>query len=302
MNFSRNCLDLKDKKTKEIWPNFFIVGAPRAGTSSLYEYLLRTPGVYMSRIKEINYFCPNSIPDNFPIPPIRNRKKYLELFRNVNDEKAIGDSSPSYLRDPETPQLIHKIIPNAQIIISLRNPVEQIFSNHLMNTSLGWDNFSLRERIQENLSRKKLQGYIDIVPAAVYSESVKRYLDTFGSNQVKIIIFEEFVKDTIGKLKEVLKFLNVNSNVPEITEKTFNPYSKPRGRIAQSVITSGTVRKISNRIISPSLRVKVKENILLKKTKKPKLSKEDKKFLQQLFHDDIKKLEKIMCRALPWKD
>jgi len=286
---------------KEIWPNFFIVGAPRAGTSSLYEYLLHTTKVYMSPIKEVNYFCPNVIPDDFSIKPIRDKKKYLKLFQKVKDEKAIGEASPSYLRDPDCPKLIFKHIPHAKIIISLRNPINQIFSNYLMLTSLGWERESFRQAVENNLAGKNLLGYTDLVNAGMYSEQIKRFLDVFGKNQVRIIIFEEFIKEPKNTVKDILDFLEVDSPVPDIVENAFNPFSKPRSNLAQLVLTSGFVRQISNKIITSSLRLKVKENLLLKRAEKPKLSKDDKNFLKNLFREDVKKVERIIDKTLPWK-
>jgi len=284
------------------WPNFFIVGAPRAGSSSLYEYLRQVPEIYMSTVKEPNYFAPNAIPDNFKINPIRNKKEYLKLFKKAKDEKILGEASPSYLRDTEAPKLIHEVLPDAKILISLRNPINQIFSNYLMNASLGYENKPFREAINNSLTRKKLIGYQDLIQGAMYYQPVKRYLETFGENQVKIIIFEEFIKNTGKMLNDILDFLGVKSTIPEIMDKSFNPFSIPRGKLARFVLTSGGIRKISNKIVSPSMRIKLKENLLLKGVKKPEMKEDDKKFLQSLFKEDVKNLEILLGYNFPWKD
>ena len=87
---------------KEIWPNFFIVGAPRAGTTTLYKYLRHTPGVYMPSLKEPKYFAP-SLGARYHAEPIlrfdrqprtRSQADYLNLFQGVKDEAAIGEASP----------------------------------------------------------------------------------------------------------------------------------------------------------------------------------------------------------------
>lgn len=74
----------------EKWPNFFIVGAPRCGTTSLYEYLKQTPGIYMSTVKEPHYFSQSIDPALLYRTPIRDKKKYLALFQKATNEKAIG--------------------------------------------------------------------------------------------------------------------------------------------------------------------------------------------------------------------
>ena len=71
----------------DIWPNFFIVGATKAGTTSLYEYLRTILKIYMSPIKEPNYFNHVAVPNDDPIKfMIRDKKKYLELFKNVKND------------------------------------------------------------------------------------------------------------------------------------------------------------------------------------------------------------------------
>ena len=108
-------------------PNFFIVGAPRAGTTSLYNYLNEISEVFMSPVKEPGFFIPNDF-RNF------SEKTYLELFENVKDEIAIGEATAGYLGNEKTPFLIKEKVPNAKIIITLRDPVNRIFSHYLKLT------------------------------------------------------------------------------------------------------------------------------------------------------------------------
>ena len=68
-----------------MWPNFFIVGAPRSGTTSLYEYLKEVPAVFMCPVKEPNFFKQSIENDLFLSKPIREKKKYLDLFKNVEN-------------------------------------------------------------------------------------------------------------------------------------------------------------------------------------------------------------------------
>src|SRR5262249_11013082 len=106
----------------EIWPNFFIVGAPRAGTTSLYIYLKQIPGIYMSPVKEPHYFNHE--------PGERSRDEYLELFRAADTAVAVGEASVGYLRHPDAPLRIRANVPHAKIIMSLRDPVEKVYSQY----------------------------------------------------------------------------------------------------------------------------------------------------------------------------
>ena len=138
----------------EKWPNFFIVGAPRAGTTSLYEYLKQTKGIFMPSIKDPDFFAVETDLDFAVLKQIKDKKEYLKLFENVKDEIAIGEASPTYLHDPKAPKLIHDAVPNAKIIISLRDPVERAnsyFSN-LVSSGTASESFSDCIRNGINLS------------------------------------------------------------------------------------------------------------------------------------------------------
>src|ERR671923_1674427 len=220
---------------KEIWPNFFIVGAQRAGTTSLYHYLKKIPGVYMSRVKEPSYFAPNYIrrdPGRF----LRGKEEYLSLFENASGYTAVGEASPMYLWDPDAPKLIHRTVPHARIIMILRDPVERAYSNYLMFTKYSGTKSSFYDELmQDYKSQEKLFGRSKLyIEFGMYYEQVKRYFDIFGREQVKVLIFEEFVQRPAQSVNEVLAFLGVNYSVTEVKEQ-YNPYSVPRSPLSNLI-------------------------------------------------------------------
>ena len=285
----------------EIWPNFFIVGAPKAGTTSLYELLRKIPGIYMSKEKEPYFFCKKMVPENHYATPIRNKKDYLALFEKVKDEKIIGEGSIWYLSDPDSSNLIYQTVPHAKILISLRDPVERAFSHYLMHTTKNQMKTSFHDQIN-----KEMNGGIDYstphirLEAGLYSEDLKRFLKTFGKNQVKIIIFEEFIHNEENTLEDVLKFLGLNNEVSSLDDKVCNPYSPPRGPISKRILKSDTLFQISKKIMSKSRRKSLIDKFLIGERIKPKIDSDDKKILINYYKSDVKNLEKILGRKLPW--
>ena len=282
----------------ERWPNFFIVGAPRAGTTSLWEYLKNTKGVYMSPIKEPNYFSVSVNSDLLILRVIRDKKKYLELFKDVNDEIAIGEATPLYLWDPKTPKLIHDRIPKAKIIILLRDPIERAYSHFLKLASYGTESHPLSESIKKAL--KAPPDYSGrVVEGGLYYEQVKRYLDIFGKDLVRIYIYEEFVKDPRHYVKEMLEFLGVNEEPPSSVGEIHNPLRAPRGIIAAKIMQSESARKFGKKIlprsVGPALKV-----IFGKKTDKSPMQLEARELLEKIYKEDVKKLENLLGRSLPW--
>ena len=129
-------------------PDFFIVGAPKAGTTSLYFYLEQHPEIFMSAVKETNYFSYEAtVKQNlyYNERGINDWEEYLKLFSEAGKKKAIGEASVSYLFYPEVAEAIKAKFPEGKIIIMLRNPVERALSHYNMDYKLGYVKTSFDE-------------------------------------------------------------------------------------------------------------------------------------------------------------
>jgi len=285
----------------EIWPNFFIVGVGKAGTTSLYNYLSKIPQIYMSPVKEPNYF--NQLTKSNKNQKIdMAKKKYLSLFSNVKNEKIVGECSISYLTTSEVPALIHKQVPKARILISLRDPVERAFSAYLNNQRYSGLNETFHEQLNKELRNNINNNKIQIgLRAGLYFENVKRYLDTFGAEQVNVIIFEEWVKNLKTTLEDILIFLNVNENINNFEEEALNPFVVTRGPVTKRVLKSKIAIKISESMFSESSRIFLKK-FLFKKQIKPEMNLEDRKTLIDFYRDDVNKTQSLLARNLPWSN
>src|SRR5918996_2465853 len=304
-------------KAEEIWPNFFVVGTQKAGTTSLYFYLKEVPGVYMSPLKEPFYFAPHAI-QNSAFDVIRDKKEYLRLFEKARGYIAVGEASTGYLWDPDAPKLIHQTVPHARIIMILRDPIERAYSNYLMRVRYnGVQSSFYDELMRDYRSQDKLYGKSQLyVEFGMYYEQVKRYFDIFGREQVKVIIFEEFVKRPEQTVNEVLGFLGVKYTVTEIREQ-HNPYSVPRTPLSRWIfavfrwLRARNIRFYKLLMLLPDSVLEslplpsgkssgFAARILFKRIEKPKIEPEAFKFLQELYHDDVLRLESLLGRSLPW--
>jgi len=285
----------------ERWPNLFIVGAPKAGSTSFYNYLKEIPGIYMSPIKETDYFSINLYPKNDHSRQIRDKKQYLGLFEKVKDEKIVGEASVSYLSNPEAPKLIHQVVPSARIIISLRDPIDRVFSHYLMQVRYGRLKTSFHEQLQIELKHRT--SYIEpgMKPeVGLYFQNVKRYLDIFSRDQVKIIIFEDLIKNTKGIVEEILRFLGINYSLNDFEGLVENPFVVPRTQAAKYILGSITARKIAKQIIPKSTRRFLGQKVLATKQPKPKMDDDDKETLIKFYQDDAQKLQTLIERKLEW--
>lgn len=281
--------------SEKIWPNFFIVGAPRAGTTSLYNYLNNIPEIFMSPVKEPGYFIPNDF-RGF------TEESYLELFKDVKNELAIGEASAGYLANKEVPKIIKKKIPNAKIIITLRDPVQRTFSHYLNRVRTGDIKIPIEEAMKkildEDLGDEQLEKLIKV---SMYYEQVKRYIDIFGQENIKILFFEETVKDVKNAIKNILGFLEIDTEPPEKLEEQHNAFSEPLGQFGTNIAQNKTISKIAKRILPGTNREILLRNVLNKKGRKPNLPENVRSELYNIFYKDTKNLEKLLGCTLPWQ-
>ena len=216
--------------------DFFIVGAPKAGTTSLYNYLNEHPFIYMSKIKEPNYFSHDLISDQgmyYTNVKIGSEQKYHSLFSN-DSHKTFGEASVSYLFYKEVPTRIHKYNKNAKIIIVLRDPVERAFSHYLMDLRLGLVKCDFSDIIFNDCNCKNKELYFQqYVKVSKYYLQVKRYLDLFGKENVQIIDYEDLKKNRLGVLKKIFLFLGVDSNFKADLTKEYNKHMSSENNFYQ---------------------------------------------------------------------
>jgi len=282
-------------------PNFFIVGATRCGTSSLYEYLNKTTGIFMSKIKEPAFF---SVSINRR-KHIHTENEYLKLFKSAKTGQPIGEATTRYFIDPKSSILIKNRIPNAKIIILLRDPVERAFSSYLYYLRReNKESFDLI--IKKSMDTDLAGDYLLhlVVNGGLYYESVKRYIDAFGRDSVKILFFEDFFSNIENNFKELLEFLDVKSEPPKIVNTIFNEYKKPKNKISKLILSiDDLIWKIGIKSFLPFLpNRKYLENKYLESGNKPKMSKKEKQKLINFYENDVKKLQTLLGRNLPWKN
>ena len=222
-------------------PDFFIVGAPKCGTTALYRCLEAHPEIFVPARKEIHHFGTDLSSPTY----VRDAEQYLSLFAEARDEKRVGEASVWYLFSKRAAMEIKNFCPGASIIIMLRNPVDMIYSlhsQHLYNGSEDIQDFAAALRAE--VDRKQGRRLPPDVPAverlfyrevAKYSDQVDRYLQTFGTENVNVIIYADFQKDTARICRETFAFLKVDGGVePRIG--VVNPNKRLRSKAVQSIL------------------------------------------------------------------
>jgi hypothetical protein len=287
----------------EIWPNFFVVGAPKAGTTSLYHYLKQIPGFYLSPIKEPHFFCPETA-EKERIPAVSTRLKYLRLFAEAGDAVARGEFSTAYLRAPEAPGRIHEEAPDAKIIICLRNPVSRTYSHFWMY----WRNGNEIRTFQEALEQYKKgvkdnRAFADaVIASSMYFRQVKAYIETFGRENVHFVLFEELCCAPEEVVRGICRFLKVDDPVIALETKAQNTYFEPRNRLALAIVRNPLIRKTAKWLFPRQFSWKVIRVVFGKEREKPEMTPEQCQYLTQLFHEEVDKLEQLLGQEFPWAE
>lgn len=199
-------------------PTFFIVGAPKCGTTALSEYLRVHPNILISEPKEPYYFC-----DDFKHRAVDTFEHYMACFKGQSDcHQAVGEASVWYLYSKVAIPKIYQYNREARIIVMLRNPIDMIYSLHsqlLYNHSEDVSEFEEAWALQDkrrhgrNLPHKKRNSeFLQYGDVGMLGRQVDRLLSIFPRDQIKIILFEDFSQFTKQVYEEVLVFLGVESD------------------------------------------------------------------------------------------
>jgi hypothetical protein len=202
-----------------IKPNFFIVGAPKCGTTSLSEYLRDHPNIFVSKPKEPQYFS-----EDFPkLRFVTSLDNYLKLFEKSSDKHlAVGEASATYLYSSVAINRIYQFNKKAKIIAILRNPVDMVYSLHsqfIYDFAEDEKEFETAWRLQSQRKKGvsipktcKEPLWLQYLEVGQLGFQIERLLSIFPPQQVKIILFDDFVRSTKSVYEDVLSFLGVPSD------------------------------------------------------------------------------------------
>jgi hypothetical protein len=307
-------------------PDFFIAGAPKAGTDALYYDLDQHPEIYMSPLKEPCYFSSEIRLENFD-PAEQARRKgqresirkyvhgpmtekrfggvvsewddYLRLFAGARGEKAIGEGSVCYLWSRTAAQAIASRLPEARIIIVLMDPAERAFAQYLKSVSNGSFTYSFEEHLKACRVRRdtRLGLLHPFLEFGLYADQVQRYMTVFPSRQLHISFHEDASADPERWFARVLEFLGVDpSFVPERGRGEYHAAVPRFARFSSALRAGGIWKAIGKRVPGP-LRNQAKK-LVYRQPESIVLAPSEREILIEYYRNDILKLQALMNRDL----
>lgn len=294
-------------------PSFFIVGAPKAGTTSLNEYLARFPDIFIPATKELHFFGRDL--------ETKKRKEsaltvdaYLSHFGGMTHEKIAGEASVLYLKSETAAVEICEFCPEARIIVMLRQPVDLIYSLHAQLLSQGdedEDEFAAALALEpERKAGQRLPKGVKVPDDGLFYREVARfgtqlarYLKVFPADQVHVIFFEDFARKPATEIDKVREFLGLQPSTNPIDTPIHNLNSRPRSKLLTRFLyhPPDWAILIAKKIAPRDALIRLRESLRgfndVKATRAP-LSHELRQALTIEFESEIAKLEELTERDL----
>lgn len=256
-------------------PNLFIVGAPKCGTTSMYQYLRQHPQIFFpfnehdySRVKEPNHFCPEL--EILEKDAIRDRKDYLDLYRGSGQARWRGDASTNHLFSEMAAERIKQFSPDARILIMLRPPVDQMRSYHSELLRHGQEDipdfYEALDACEDRRNGRRIPERttvprcLDYFAVSCFAEQVERYYDVFGKDAVKVVLQEDLIDKPAETFRGILTFLDVDVSFQPI----FKAYNEtPRNGVLERTVTSVYTAPLLKRVLGAVFPWRVRRGFLL---------------------------------------
>lgn len=284
-----------------VLPNFFIIGAPKTGTTSLYHYLNQHPQIYMSANKEPHFFSYQG--DRQPSWGMTDIEEYKSLFEGVSDETAVGEASTWYLYSPTAAQEIKKCVPNAKLIAILRHPIERAYSSFTFRVQMGWENLDTLEQAilaESERIKQNLPWDFHYLNAGLYYEQIERYFNVFGKENIKIFLYEELKSNRNLVCKKMLEFLEVDQSFSFDFSVNHNVSYAPKNKYLNLLFNRSSRLKSNLKKVMPNSFLKKAANYFREKNKASPavLSSDDKRNLLKYCESDILKTQNLIQKNL----
>ena len=312
-------------------PTFFVIGAPRSGTTSAYEHLRAHPDVFMSPVKEPDFFADRVLSRIHPADDERQRgslvedartnpdaatlvERYVSLFDGAGSEAQRGEASAIYLADPHAARHIRHYIPDARLIVILRDPAERayshfvhgrrIYAEHGRTSAVGAEGQTVDEEFLRAVNAAQAHGMPDAatsdpevwVRTGYYFAHLTRWFSLFPRDQLLIRRFEDLAQDANEVMRSIFAFLDVDSSFVLPTTEAFNVSVVPRSRrVFTFFTTKNPVMRYARSVAPARLRaVAMRTRNRYLGSNKPPLDAELREKLVDIYQSDIKSLQDLL--------
>jgi hypothetical protein len=281
-------------------PTFLIIGAAKAGTTSVYRWMVAHPEIFMSRPKEPHYFT-FAETDYRTEGVVTTWDEYVELFRAGGASRATGEASTSYLWSPKAPSRIKAALPRAKLIAVLRQPAERTYSAYLHCVREGGETLDLASALAAEPVRKATgwpPGLWLLRDGGFYYRQLRRYYDLFARDQILVALHEDLVRDPRTLLREIFRFVGVDESFEPDVFVSYNPARLHRSSTLERIVSRGRGTR-ARLLLPPAARNRLRSGLSsLNQMQPAPLDPELRRTLTGEFREDVLKLQELIDRDL----
>jgi hypothetical protein len=289
-------------------PNFHIVGAIKSGTTALYHYLLQHPSIFLSPdVKESRFLAGLLLEKNREIGRAINHvesfDEYQRLFECAEPHQAVGEVDPwcLYLYEQSIPRIKTFLNPDVRIIMCLRNPVDRSYSHYFQVVKQGWPIRSFAETVDAVLSNTTTTWYErSFIEAGEYYAQVNAFRSEFPSDQVLILLFEEFRADVAGIFRQICRFIGVDDTFIPNTSERVNVGGVPKNRGLHNLLRKRWAVTTRLKPLIPLIwRKSIRQRLIAQNLRSyPPMAKVERQRLIDYYREDILKLQSLIDKDL----
>lgn len=285
-------------------PNFFLIGAARSGTTTLYKALKAHPQIYLPSLKEPHFYAYLADPtttDHLYPDTSTARRRYEALFSGVAAELAIGDASTSNMVVRGAAPAIAGDIPHAKIIAILRHPIDRAFSHYRLFVSAGGevlDDFAEAVRVEASRQTQGFPHTYRYLEWSRYTEQLRPFFDLFGRDQVLVHLYDDLCSNPEAIVRSTYAFLGVSQEHPVARVKVNNSPPNPRLPGLRKAVLRGRRGRILRKLVPAPVRRVVRPLIWRPPSVAPKLDSHVRAELTRTFDQEITQLEDLLRRDL----
>lgn len=292
-----------------LMPTFLVIGAARSGTTALYHYIRQHPRVFMSPVKETNFFAYEGETLSVRGPgadyinnSITDLATYQALFEGAPPGAERGEASPLYLFSEKAPRRIHAHVPDARLVAILRNPIDQAFSHYL---------YARRQCIepledivealaaQEQRKREGWQPLFSYSEFPRYHAQLTRYYSLFPGDHIEVFLYDDFTDDPLNVVSRIFRFIGVEDDfVPDLSCRP-NAGGEPKNALFQSLLMKPHAPlKMMSRWLPNDTRAYIRDALARRNLRRPPLPDAARDLLVDALRDDILRLQDLIGRDL----
>jgi len=293
------------------YPDFIIAGVPKAGTTSLYNYLSQHPQIYLPDHKEPHFFAYEGKSLNFQGPgddwlneaAVTTQAQYRDLFAEAPPTSVTGEASAMYLYEPRAAKLIQSRRPDVHLIVVLRDPVERAYSSYMHLRRDGREPIdSFRDALDAE-DRRVEQGWAPLwhyQRMSLYADQVRRYWPFVEAGQMKVFLFDDLVSTPQQVLREIFRFLRVDDTFEPDIEVKYNPSGIAASQAVHDFLSrKHPVKEWLKPVLPAALRSKISRFFKrLNLRSKPRLSPNVRRMLVDRFRPDVEEVQNRLGRDL----